>query len=221
MLNQSCIMCKQLSSAVLCGTCSKDIVVSIKSPPSPSHPLLIDMQTIIAANDFNVLGWYQWPIDTLIHLIKFKQRVGFCRLLAHGFIRYALPTHDLPDAIIPMPSSWWKSMYRGYNTPSILSQMLGKKLDIPLLNNYLKVGLTATSQHHLSRTKRIDKHHGFYCSVSKPTLTHVALVDDVITTGSTMRSAIKALRQQNPDLRISVWCMGITSIGDINPSSLT
>lgn len=214
-------MCKQSSNYVLCSICCKDILISLRSVPLSSHPLLIDMQTNISANNVTVLGWYQWPIDALIHLIKFKQRVGFCKLLSHGFIQYALPTSDLPEAIIPIPSSWWKSMYRGYNTPSILSQMLSKKLHIPLLNNYLKVGLTVTSQHRLSRKKRLNKHHGFYCSSTKPALTHVALVDDVITTGSTMRSAIKALRKSNPDLRISVWCMGITSLDGINPSSLT
>ena len=210
MLNQACIMCSHCSSKVICDICLSDCKSAVKQTPAPDNPVLIDMQQQADVDQLRVLSWYHWPVNELIHFIKFKQRPRFCHLLSQWFVKYGLQGYKLPDALLAMPSGPLKQFIRGYNPALKLSLALSRELDIVDMSSYLSVRSSLIDQHQLSRQKRLNRSKCFAAKKLPPWVKHIAIVDDIITTGSTMGLAVTAVRQCNPELEISAWCMGAT-----------
>lgn len=208
--NQSCIMCKQYSRQVICNVCMADCKEVLSKPPSTTHPVIVDIQSRAKAQKLITLGWYDWPVSTLIHYIKFKQRPRFCHLLSQCFVKYALQNIVLPDAVIGMPTHFWKMYLRGYNPATIFAKLIANELNLQDASRYMKMGLSFKDQRHLDRSDRISRQRKFYCKVLPPNIKHVALIDDVATTGATLGSAIDAIKKANPDIDVSAWCIGAT-----------
>jgi len=114
------------------------------------------------------------------------------------------------DAVIPIPLHPKKQFIRGYNQSEALAKGICssflKRLDI----NTVKRTRHSESQTKKSRFQRWDNVNDIF--KIKPTIEnykHILLVDDVITTGSTLESVIVALRKRNPELQISVATLAI------------
>ena len=132
------------------------------------------------------------------------------------------------DTIVPVPLHWTREWSRGYNQAEVIARAVAKELDVPLRTDILKrtrrtktqtkVGIAGkgtnvrdafrvqpagTSQRHSPKhsIKRHDAH--------KDAITHILLIDDVFTTGSTLGECFKALRKvYPPSVRISVATLG-------------
>jgi ComF family protein len=212
MFNQSCILCKQYSATIICNTCKFDCETVVKHVPSEHHPVLVDIQDRAMIQQLTILNWYAWPLDELIHLVKFKLRPQFCRLLSQWFITFAFNNSNVlrPDALIAMPQGKWKHFTRGYNPAGILTQHLCKQLSIQNLSKHLHVASSLIDQRSLSRTKRLQRKKRFIASRLPASVSTVVIVDDITTTGSTLRLAATALQEANPNLKIHAWCLAAT-----------
>ena len=109
------------------------------------------------------------------------------------------------DAVIPIPLHPKKQFIRGYNQSEALAKGICssflKRLDI----NTVKRTRHSESQTKKSRFQRWDNVNDiFKIKRTIENYKHILLVDDVITTGSTLESVIVALRKRNPELQISV-----------------
>nr|WP_005573134.1 hypothetical protein [Aggregatibacter actinomycetemcomitans] len=164
-----------------------------------------------------IIGRYNEPLSTLIHRFKFQNQFWLDRTLARLLylaIRDARRTHrlPLPEVILPVPLHHFRQWRRGYNQADLLAQQLAKWFKIPVDNGLLlrtkrtptQRGLTAKDRrHNLKNAFRIstnDRHFPYRS---------VALVDDVITTGSTLNEIAKRLRQANV-VHIQVWGLART-----------
>lgn len=212
MFNQSCILCKQYSATIICNTCEFDCETVVQQVPSEHHPVLIDIQDRAMIEQLAILNWYAWPLDELIHLVKFKHRPQFCSLLSQWFITFAFNNSKIlkPDALIAMPQGKWKHFIRGYNPAGILTQRLCESLCIPNLSHHLRVASSLIDQRSLSRAKRLQRKKRFIASRLPASVSTVAIVDDITTTGSTLRLAAAALKKSNPELKILAWCLAAT-----------
>lgn len=147
----------------------------------------------------------------LIHRLKFNRGEPEGRALAHILltaIRLHYP-HRLPDLLIPVPMAYWPAVKRGFNQSRLLAQQLGRALDLPVSHNLLK-RRGGPAQRSLSRAERrrlAPDNFRWHRETAKLVLRgkHVALVDDVMTTGATARQVIKLLRLHGAD-RVDVWC---------------
>jgi len=117
----------------------------------------------------------------------------------------------LPEVILPVPLHWQRQLWRGYNQSTELGKQLAKGLDIPCRPDLLKRLRRSNSQQGLSREQRLHNlRKAFGISPNNP-FTRVALLDDVVTTGSTARE-IGRLLQKNGVTEIHLWAIARTPV---------
>jgi ComF family protein len=98
--------------------------------------------------------------------------------------------------IVPVPLHWRRRWQRGYNQSETLARILADKLHLPSRPHLLRRIRNTPHQVQQSATARQDNVRGAFVARRRPELigTIVLLVDDVLTTGSTVNEAAKALR---------------------------
>jgi ComF family protein len=108
------------------------------------------------------------------------------------------------DFIVPVPVSEIKKQSRGYNQCEYIANGISQVIKIPVLNNHLKRRNNLKSQVNKSLYKSWSNVENQYFMTKYISETNkILLVDDVVTTGATINSCIKALQVRN-SLQISV-----------------
>ena len=132
---------------------------------------------------------YDYPIDRIIQKFKYEQQLHFQQLLAGAFMQLRLPKIQ---AIVPMPISKQRLAERGYNQSLVLSKILAKQLNLPIWQPITR--LQQHSQKGLTRLERIENIQQQFQinTTSKLCYRRVLILDDVVTTGS----SIFALKQK-------------------------
>lgn len=143
--------------------------------------------------------------------MKFEKQLhhirSFSNLLLNELIAYYQDI-PLPQAIVPIPLHSNRLRERGFNQSQLIAKHLTRKLDIPLLEHALlrikdtphQIGLKA-----VERRKNLKRAF----TVKQELPKHIALVDDVVTTGSTIQEASKQCLKHGVE-RIDVWCLAKT-----------
>ena len=114
------------------------------------------------------------------------------------------------DTIIPVPLHHKKEFIRGYNQSEMLANGICNVLNKPMDSKTVQRTKHSTSQTKKSRFQRWDNVNEIFKVKEKINhYKHIMLVDDVITTGSTIESIIHAIRKKNPDILISVVTLAV------------
>lgn len=143
----------------------------------------------------------------LIHEFKYKSRKDVAFLLGHLFGNFLshLPWYQNIDLIIPVPIHERKKRTRGFNQAEIIAEGLSHITKTPLDTAcLLKCKHTAT-QTKKSIAERIENVKDVF-TLSEPKILegkHILLLDDVLTTGSTLESCAGTLLQV-PNIQISI-----------------
>ena len=157
---------------------------------------------------------YTDEIRYLIRQLKYHNKIHYARTLAGLFIKQSEHFNDfrLPQRLIPMPMHKQRLRQRGYNQALELSRSLSRHFAIPL--DYqsltrqhatgLQAGLNARERQKNVRNAFKITTAGRNSSLSK--VLHIALVDDVMTTGSTLNEAARILKQAGIQ-RVDGWIM--------------
>ncbi|MCB1660223.1 MAG: ComF family protein [Pseudomonadales bacterium] len=140
---------------------------------------------------------YQFPINKLIGQYKNQARLSLCQSFAQSLAaQITQHKQPLPELLIPVPLSPQKLAKRGFNQSLELAKDLGKILSIPVDYHLLQTVGQDKSQKELSKKQRQNLNaEQFYLS-NNIQYTHIAIIDDVITTGATVKSIAYLLRQQ-------------------------
>lgn len=96
------------------------------------------------------------------------------------------------DSIVPIPLSFWRQKERGYNQSELIGEYLAKEINAPLNLSLIKTKETE-SQADLNRADRESNLVGAF-KTKEEIGGRVLLIDDVFTTGSTLKNAAMALR---------------------------
>lgn len=103
------------------------------------------------------------------------------------------------DVIVPVPLHWRRQFARRYNQAQILARALGRATGLPVLPDAVRRKRATPSQGHLTRAQRHRNVAGAFAVPDgrRPLLKNrrVLLVDDVMTTGSTLGAVCRTLRQ--------------------------
>lgn len=140
---------------------------------------------------------YEPPVDSLIHLFKTELKFAYADLLA-GLLQDAMccATVSLEnvDVLTAIPSSRTSLRRRGFNPAAEIARALaGVTAALPLRHDVLQRRREGPRQAAGNRRTRLDSAHGlFECRLALHGKT-VAIVDDVMTTGSTMDAAAQAV----------------------------
>ena len=137
---------------------------------------------------------YQWPIDRLIHLYKYQANLELIPVFEYGLRQIERP---IVDAILAVPVSHHRLRERGFNQSHELAKRMADYWSIPLL-----IGVNRRDgmrQKDLSRSERLQNLEGafgFESNVEIRLPKRIVLIDDVLTTGSTLLSLVDFLREQ-------------------------
>lgn len=131
-------------------------------------------------------------IQNLMHQFKYKgvQQIGN---LLGNIAGGQLVNNEIlksADLIIPVPLHKNRLRKRGYNQSACFAEGLAEKLNIPVeMNNLVRINATET-QTHKSRFARFENMKEVFAVINPERLInkHVLLVDDVVTTGSTLEA---------------------------------
>jgi ComF family protein len=135
---------------------------------------------------------YGFPVDALIHAYKYGARLSIGPLLAAALAREA--SLDV-DAIVPMPLAAARLRSRGFNQAHELARCLARVLHLPVLADACRKVADTPPQAALPWNARAANVRGaFVCDIDMARK-RVAIVDDVMTTGSTLDELARVLKR--------------------------
>ena len=139
---------------------------------------------------------YQPPLAQLIQGLKFNGKLYNARLLG-GLMAEHFGQIDigLPELIIPVPLHSARLRERGFNQALELARPLARAFDLPLSWDSCRRTRSTTPQTGLDARTRRKNLKGAFEMVKPVAARHVAIVDDVMTTGSTVEMFAQALKR--------------------------
>ncbi len=190
----ACIRCalplpEKSPQGFLCGRCSR------QEPP---------FQRIIAP-------WrYEGELAELVHQLKFHRKLAVGRslgiLLARRVKRRSEP---FPQVVLPVPLHPEQLRERGFNHAAELAYAVSRELQLPWSTRLLRKQRPTRSQHQLDRKARLANLKNAFHFLNAHRYRHVAVVDDVVTTGATATEVARTLREAGVE-RVEIWAVART-----------
>jgi ComF family protein len=147
---------------------------------------------------------YENPVSYLIRALKFNAHYPCARLLGMLMAEKLSASSDKPEQIIPVPLHPQRYHQRGFNQAIEIARPIAGILNIPLNLTCCSRTLNTPPQARLSANERKKNLKNAFSVVKAPPAEHIAILDDVVTTGSTVDELAKALRKAGIK-RIDVW----------------
>lgn len=133
-------------------------------------------------------GEYRAGLESLLHAFKFE-RHDFLDVPLAGLLDEVAALHnDTFDVVIPVPMHRSKQRRRGYNQAELLAQALARRLRIRSEARLLTKRTEKQTQSTLARTARAANVHGVFAASNSVRDRSILLVDDICTTGETVRA---------------------------------
>lgn len=192
-LKQSCKKCSEFlqsshNQSILCGYC-------LYNPPS--------------FNRVYALFPYEFPIMQLISRLKFHHKLIYAKAIATLFIQKILgewyKNKPLPNLIIPIPLHEQRLKQRGFNQAYEMAKPIAKELGVAIdVTGVKRIKHTAAQNQLPSKARKINIADAFAAKRSYTGMT-IAVIDDVVTTCSTVTEFSTVLRK-NGAHSIDIWC---------------
>lgn len=151
----------------------------------------------------------------LIHHLKYHHRrdigVSLGKMVAGEFEPDKF--FDGIDQLLPVPIHWTKKITRGYNQTQLIADGISEITGIPTGDNIV-ARRSHSSQTRKGAAARWVNSDGIYDIDNPRELDglHVLVIDDVITTGSTMVRCLDVLHDKAPTAKVSVLSIGLTKL---------
>jgi ComF family protein len=153
---------------------------------------------------------YTYPLDHLVQGLKFRNELACGRALGQLFAVSLLARGaPLPEAIIPVPLALRRYRQRGYNQAIELALSIRRVTGLAVRSEVAIRQRETAGQAGLDRKARRCNVTGAFAIVTPLRERHIAILDDVVTTGSTARELAAVLRQAGAE-RIEVWAVART-----------
>jgi ComF family protein len=223
LLPRHCLMCGRGSGlANLCGPCADELPRVGHCCLQCSLPLSHNTDRLCGhclrkppSWDFAIAALaYQFPVDQLVCRFKFGRNLACGQVLSCELIqaiqyrRSLLPDCILPGCILPVPLHRMRHFSRTFNQADLLARQVGKTLKLPVYGSVLRRRRHTRAHSGLDALARKKNIKGaFECSVpavKRTSFEHVALVDDVMTTGATLAECARILKKAGVH-SVSVW----------------
>ena len=152
---------------------------------------------------------YAFPVDALIQALKYQANLAMAPILVRLIIKKLHNTPYKPDILIPMPLHPARLCERGFNQAMELGRVISGQMNIPILANGCQRIQNTPPQAGLPwKARRSNIRNAFECTIALSGK-HVAVVDDVMTTGTTLNELAIILRRQGAT-EVSNWIVART-----------
>jgi len=156
---------------------------------------------------------YEHPVDDLIRQLKYQGVLANARVLGVLLAQAVSGRgHALPRLLVPVPLHLSRLRERGFNQAAALARYAGRMLEIPVASHALRRLRNTPSQTALDVPERHRNVRGAFAVNGARALRrlldagHVAIVDDVVTTGSTVNE-LRAVLLAAGIRQVDVWAV--------------
>jgi ComF family protein len=212
---QPCLLCGAASHVGLCcAACDAELPrltgehCPVCALPTPDGCVCGECLRQPPAFDRTVAAFsYDFPVDKLIRALKFHEHLALVNHLADAVAQRA---DTRPDRLVALPLHPARLRERGFNQSLLLARRISRRLNIPLLQDACERVRNTPPQSSLPWKER-DKNmrQAFVCSSTVVRDKHIAIVDDVMTTGASTGELARALKQAGAR-EVSVWVVART-----------
>lgn len=205
---QRCVLCDRDGDA-LCAPCRADAVAAlVHACPCCAIPLPAGQGSALCGRclkrrpsfDASIAGaTYEPPFDALVRDLKYRANLAFAPVLAALVAARATAATDAVSRLIPVPLARARMAMRGFNQSIEIARALSRRLSLPVdLDSVIRIHDT-TAQAALPFEARRRNIRGAFAVVDAHRLglagATVAVVDDVMTTGSTLDEMATTLKR--------------------------
>lgn len=211
LLPGACYLCSNTITGpgLICADCRNDLPRNTVSIRPQGRALAAAIDGVVAPYQ------YRFPVDKLIRQLKYNQKISLAHTLGLDITRDILKVcTSLPDCVLPVPLHWHRRLLRGYNQAEEIARAVAGELSIPLNSRLLYRCRNTMAQYNLSPAARKQNIKGAFRLRAVPAYEFVAIVDDVITTGTTINEAARLLKRAGVK-RVDAWACART----YNPDS--
>jgi ComF family protein len=150
---------------------------------------------------------YAYPLDHLVKDFKYHGRLACGRVLGTVFARHVQAQgSELPERLVPVPLHAARHRERGFNQSSEIAHHVARALGIALDENLCRRVRATADQATLTAKERRQNLRGAFALERPPHARHIAILDDVLTTGSTADELARTLKRGGV-ARVSVWAV--------------
>jgi len=152
---------------------------------------------------------YQPPVSHLIGDLKFRHQLHLARGLGRLFCDAMPPDLTPPDLLVPVPLHPGRLRERGFNQSLELARRVAAEFALPLDGRSCRRIQATPPQSRLDRRARSRNLRAAFDADTRLAGLRIALFDDVVTTGSTVNAAARALLRAGA-ARVEVWALART-----------
>ena len=218
LLTPVCICCglAGTNSSDLCNACQSDLQLNYHYCQRCAIALQVDEITWCGAclrlpprYDASFCAFkYGYPIDEFIRRLKYGHSLSHAAVLGQLLADY-LRQHRrgvLPECFVPVPLSTTRYRDRGFNQAIELGRVIEKSLGVQMQTDLLQRVRHTTEQAGLSRRERRKNLRNAFVVADSRVPQSVAVLDDVVTTGSTVNEIARTLKRAGVQ-QIEVWAV--------------
>ena len=196
--NHQCYLCERECPTAedgLCDPCRQALKLAISpAPPEGLDGLTAGLQ-------------YCDELAAVFYRFKRKERRDYTPFLAQ-FI--SIPEEWHAELLLPVPLHWWRQYCRTYNQSFLLSEYVSSRYQIPICQDLLVRTRPTPQQKLLNEKQRRRNLKGAFQAAPECRGRSIVLIDDVITTGSTLSECARALKKAGA-YRVYAACVACTN----------
>lgn len=215
---QNCLICKHefnQSKLAICPVCSSELAYTY-------------FEDYTEETNLDKLFWGRVQLEGTYALLRFKQQSSTQQILHElkyrnnpeigkhfgkeiGMKLKHLAKFSDVDALIPVPLHPKKEFIRGYNQAEVICKGISESSGVSLRKDLLKRISFTESQTKKGKFSRWENmQNRFQIQGTKSAgLKHLLIVDDVVTTGSTLETCVRILREEFPEVKISIAVLAV------------
>ena len=182
-----CVFCGEPTCGderYVCAGCCDDLPWIESPPPAPASLFEAEIRPLA----------YAFPVDAAIKALKFRRKLFYGPALAQLLLVACERLPDDIDAVLPVPLHWRRKWWRGFNQAREIAMPIAKHLGLPIIEPVRRRRATPSQSGLDAHARARNLRHAF--ELARPVrAAHVLVVDDVITTGTTIRELARVLRR--------------------------
>ncbi len=216
-VRQDCVLCDAAGARVICAPCVAGLPRSSSVCPGCAEPRQSTGRELCGAClraphafDATVAAFqYQFPLDRLVQSLKFNANLSLVDFFAGALaaaLRSQLSAAHAPITIVALPLANGRLATRGFNQSALIADELGRRLGLAVAHSAMLRVRETPPQAGLSKTARLKNIKGAFDCADDVAGKHIALVDDVMTTGATLSEAAGVLKKAGA-VRVDAWVL--------------
>ncbi|ASJ98334.1 MULTISPECIES: ComF family protein [Shewanella] len=194
----SCLGCGRLISVqtCYCGACMKSLPIKVVAPAS-----------------------YHDGLGEAVAAIKYQGQLAGLTPLVNALVQriqalVEIEAITLPQVLVPVPLHPKRLRERGFNQAYLIASELGQALSLPVLPHALARICDTQPQAGLTGKQRRRNLAGAFSLMEDFDYQRIALIDDVVTTGTTVSEITKLFERRY--IQVQVWCLARAEAPHLN-----